>query len=121
MVGQANTALYEVVGRGKYSVNMLDCTCSCERWCVLGFPCTHVFVVAQHMGWNIYDYVDLHFRADVFRELYSFPICPVPSLDEEIPNNDLQVFARPPLMKKQPGRPRNACFFIRLSCCPVLL
>ena len=110
LVRQSNTSLFEVVGKGKYSVNISDCTCSCERWRVLGFPCAHVFVVAKQMGWSIYDYVDPYFRTDVFRELYSFPIFPVPSLDEDMPTGDNQVYARPPLTKKQPGRPRNARF-----------
>lgn len=49
LVRQANTALYVVVGNGKYFVNMSDCTCLCERWRLLGFPYAHVFVVAKHM------------------------------------------------------------------------
>lgn len=110
LVWQANVLLFEVVGKGRYSVNMADCTCSCERWRVLGFPCAHVFAVTKQMGWNIYDYVDPYFRADVFREFYSFPIYPVPSLDDDVNVHEDEFYARPPVMKKQPGRPRKSRF-----------
>ena len=110
VVRQANDMLFEVVERGNYYVNLADCTCSCERWRVIGFPCAHVFVVMKQMGWNIYDYVDPYFRADVFRECYSFPIFPVPSVGDGLDVGDNDFYARPPITKKQPGRPRNSRF-----------
>ncbi|KAM7465735.1 hypothetical protein LguiB_013297 [Lonicera macranthoides] len=110
IVRQANALLFEVVERGNYSINLADCSCSCERWRVIGFSCAHVFTLVKQMGLNIYDYIDPYYRADVFRECYSFPIYHVPTIDKNIEVGDNEFFARPPVTKKQPGRPRNSRF-----------
>ncbi|KAM7481912.1 hypothetical protein LguiB_006495 [Lonicera macranthoides] len=66
-----------------------------------------VDVLAQ-TGGNVYDYIDPYLQADIFCKVYSYPIYPVPLLDEDEPLQLDEISPLPSTTKKQPGRPHNS-------------
>ncbi|MCL7046735.1 hypothetical protein MKW94_022091, partial [Papaver nudicaule] len=49
-VNRASTTIYEVLSdKSSHTVNLENRTCTCQRWRVYGFPCSHA-LAAMHKG-----------------------------------------------------------------------
>lgn len=59
-------------------------TCTCQRWRVYGFPCSHATAAITRSGGRILDYVEDYFKVTTFRKLYSIAIRPVPNHDRYV-------------------------------------
>lgn len=69
----SSPGVYEVRSEYAYSVNLNERTCSCVKWQINCFPCPHALAAIQKcVGGNVYDYIDHHFHADMFRMYYNF-------------------------------------------------
>ncbi|XP_061993321.1 uncharacterized protein LOC133711178 [Rosa rugosa] len=108
-VSRSDTYVYEVHCQ-KYNsmVNLETRFCSCGEWQLYGFPCSHALVVIQQHGSSTYLYVNELYKVDKYRETYSFPINPLPSISKQVHafGRDA-VILQPPLTRRPPRRPRK--------------
>ncbi|XP_061988858.1 uncharacterized protein LOC133741866 [Rosa rugosa] len=111
-VSRSDTYVYEVHCQ-KYNsmVNLESRFCSCGEWQLYGFPCSHALVVIQQHGSSPYLYVNELYKVDKYRETYSFPINPLPSISKQVHDFGRDaVILQPPLTRRPPGRPRKKRF-----------
>jgi hypothetical protein len=89
----------------KYIVNLANELCDCKDFYEYQGPCTHAIAASRHQG---SDPLALFYNryTKCFRRTYSHPIIPVSINDLQ---SDLQSDSSilPPLIRKQPGRPRT--------------
>ncbi|XP_077246056.1 uncharacterized protein LOC143885901 [Tasmannia lanceolata] len=82
-------------------------TCTCGRFQTIGLPCEHVITAMGMNHLDPYVYCEEWFLADTYLNTYDGVV--YPTLDRsqwlEPPNRLTLVF--PPLVKRQPGRPRK--------------
>ncbi|KAI3855476.1 hypothetical protein MKW92_024079 [Papaver armeniacum] len=93
----------------RYAVNLETLHCSCNRWKVYGFPCSHAIQCILLSGKQVYDFVQPYFISSWYKTLYSFAIHPVPDSEKENESSD-NVRVIPPPVKKGPGRPNTERF-----------
>lgn len=105
----AGDTLFEVVADHRYAVNLEIFHCSCNRWKVYGFPCSHAIQCILLSGKQVYDFVQPYFTSSWYKTLYSFAIHPVPDSEKENESSD-NVRVIPPPVKKGPGRPKTERF-----------
>ncbi|XP_062028563.1 uncharacterized protein LOC133744474 [Rosa rugosa] len=111
-VSRSDTYVYEVHCQ-KYNsmVNLETHFCSCGEWQLYGFPCSHALVVIQQHGSSPYSYVNELYKVEKYRETYSFPINPLPSISKPVRDFGRDVvILQPPLTRRPPGRPRKKRF-----------
>ncbi|XP_062029806.1 uncharacterized protein LOC133745675 [Rosa rugosa] len=111
-VSRSDTYVYEVHCQ-KYNsmVNLETRFCSCGEWQLYGFPCSHALVVIQQHGSSPYLYVNELYKVEKYRETYSFPINPLPSISKQVHDFGRDaVILQPPLTRRPPGRPRKKRF-----------
>ncbi|KAI3959511.1 hypothetical protein MKW92_016480, partial [Papaver armeniacum] len=105
----AGNTLFEVVADHRYAVNLDTFHCSCNRWKVYGFPCSHAIQCILLSGKQVYDFVQPYFTSSWYKTLYSFAIHPVPDSEKENEtSNNVRVI--PPPVKNNPGRPKTERF-----------
>ncbi|KAI3890547.1 hypothetical protein MKW92_051386 [Papaver armeniacum] len=105
----AGDTLFEVVADYRYTVNLETFHCSCNRWKVYGFPCSHAIQCILLSRKQVYDFVQPYFTSSWYKTLYSFAIHPVPDSEKENESSD-NVRVIPPPVKKGPGRPKTERF-----------
>ncbi|XP_062007532.1 uncharacterized protein LOC133724718 [Rosa rugosa] len=111
-VSRSDTYVYEVHCQ-KYNsmVNLETRFCSCGEWQLYGFPCSHALVVIQQHGSSPYLYVNELYKVEKYRETYSFPINPLPSISKQVHDFGRDaVILQPPLTRRPPRRPRKKRF-----------
>ncbi|XP_024195810.1 uncharacterized protein LOC112198965 [Rosa chinensis] len=111
-VSRSDTYVYEVHCQ-KYNsmINLETHFCSCGEWQLYGFPCSHALVVIQQHGSSPYLYVNELYKVEKYRETYSFPINPLPSISKQVHDFGRDaVILQPPLTRRPPGRPRKKRF-----------
>ncbi|KAI3929906.1 hypothetical protein MKW98_004060 [Papaver atlanticum] len=88
-------------------------SCTCGRWCVNGFPCSHaVQCILRYTTQTVYDYIDPAFITECYRNAYSHPVVPIP--DVEKPNEvDESNKVVAPTVVKGPGRQKKKRYIPR--------
>ncbi|KAL6571013.1 hypothetical protein OROGR_000563 [Orobanche gracilis] len=83
--------------------------CSCYQWQVRGFPCVHAVAVIIKKCPTVYSIVEEHFFTNTYRACYSFDIHAIPQTEkfEFQPSSQNSTKLLPPIMKRQPGRPKG--------------
>ena len=86
----------------KYVVNLANKLCDCKDFYEYQGPCTHAIAASRHQGNDPLALFYNRYTTQCFRRTYSHPIIPVSI-------NGLQSDSSilPPLIRKQPGRPRT--------------
>lgn len=103
---KASDAEYEVNDQGKFTVNVVEGTCSCGMWRINSFPCPHAAAVFKRAGLDVYKHIESYFRVTTFRACYSFPIHPIPDVLDCVANAGDAGYICPPETKRQAGRPK---------------
>lgn len=67
--------------RRSHMVDLHRKTCTCQRWRVYGFPCSHAIAAIAKNGEHFFNYIDYYFSVECYRELYSIAISPIPNYD----------------------------------------
>ncbi|KAI3854897.1 hypothetical protein MKW92_008236 [Papaver armeniacum] len=93
----------------RYLCQFGDFSCSCNRWKVYGFPCSHDIQCILLSGKQVYDFVQPYFTSSWYKTLYSFAIHPVTDSEKEYESSE-NVRVIPPPVKKGPGRPKTERF-----------
>ncbi|XP_028108642.1 uncharacterized protein LOC114307431 [Camellia sinensis] len=108
IVSSSGNDVYEVHSHPSVSVDISRRICSCGEWQLKAFPCAHAVGAIQKSGYDLSLFVDQYFYVQSYRESYSFPIYPIPSIWKPDCNvdGDSEVVI-PHLSKKQPGRPNK--------------
>ncbi|KAF7120459.1 hypothetical protein RHSIM_Rhsim13G0152800 [Rhododendron simsii] len=106
VVSAAGDGVYEVHSFPNVTVDIIRRICSCQKWQLTGFPCSHAVIVLSSSGKDMSEYVDPYYFSQTFRASYSNSIHPIPTvwMPERPVDED---FLLPPLCKKPPGRPKN--------------
>jgi hypothetical protein len=86
----------------RYIVNLVDRICDCKDFYEYQGPCTHAIAASKYQDDDPLALFLSQYTTDYFRHTYSHPIIPISI-------NDLQSdsLMLPPLIRKQPGRPRT--------------
>ncbi|KAH7854843.1 hypothetical protein Vadar_018320 [Vaccinium darrowii] len=104
-VSESGDGVYEVHSQPNATVHLSRRICSCQKWQLLGFPCSHAVVVISSLGKDHAPYVDPYLYTQTFQNLYSFSVQPIPT--EWMPDQHVnEDFLLPPLCKRPPGRPK---------------
>ena len=61
------------IGRALLNVDIMNCTCTCRGWQMLGIPCEHAAIVIISIGQNVTDFVDDCYKYPM-QELIEEPI-----------------------------------------------
>ncbi|XP_012846546.1 PREDICTED: uncharacterized protein LOC105966532 [Erythranthe guttata] len=96
---------YEGVSVKQCSVNLEAKTCTCRMWDVSGIPCKHAVSAIFLNKQQPEDYLHPCFSRDAYLATYNFQIFPVPGEHDYVSTGLPPLL--PPIMKKQPGRPKK--------------
>ncbi|XP_026378676.1 uncharacterized protein LOC113273124 [Papaver somniferum] len=103
-VTKSSEFVYEVHASLTQRVDLKEKTCSCDCWKINGFPCAHVVRCIMRNGEDPYDYVEQYFTTKFYRESYSKPIHPVPTVERPATISPKSV-VRGPKVLPQSGLP----------------
>ncbi|XP_026450823.1 uncharacterized protein LOC113350940 [Papaver somniferum] len=105
-VTQSYAYEYEIHSPRSHTVDLLNKTCTCQRWRVYGFPCSHATTSISAKGDRYVDYIEDYFKVTNFQQLYSIAIRPIPNYnrpEQYLPEDT--IF--PPHPRVPPGRPKG--------------
>ena len=109
--GPNNTA--EIQGTTKelknwrHTVDLDNRTCSCQRWQIIGLPCTHALCLIHSMrNRSVEDYIDDYYSVHKFKKAYEHVIGPMNGRDQW-PEVDMGFKLWPPRLKRTAGRPKT--------------
>ncbi|XP_028072349.1 uncharacterized protein LOC114274585 [Camellia sinensis] len=105
-VSQSNEDVYEVHSFLSVTVDIGHRTCSCFKWQLNGFPCSHAMVVVQKSSRDLNTLVESYFHVSECRSTYDATIFPIPTV-EKPPFNQHDYVIYPPVVKRPPGRPKK--------------
>ncbi|XP_012841176.1 PREDICTED: uncharacterized protein LOC105961490 [Erythranthe guttata] len=71
---KAADGINEVLSDPSMVVDLLQKTCTCRKWQILGFPCVHADYVLVNKTSQPYDFIDKLYYAEYYRECYASPI-----------------------------------------------
>lgn len=97
---------WEILDDVSYIVNLVDQTCTCNKWKIEGFPCAHSLRAMKLERCDVYSYIDDFLFASYFRDSYAGSIEPI-TKSATVVNPPKELSVLPPMYKRQPGRPRN--------------
>ncbi|XP_048440371.1 uncharacterized protein LOC125477383 [Pyrus x bretschneideri] len=104
---EARRTKFQVDARGgeQYVVDLVDKTCSCRKYDLIGIPCNHAISAIHFKREKPEDYVNAYYSKARYLEVYSHLIMPMNdmSLWEDIENPPIL----PPLYTRHLGRPRK--------------
>ncbi|KAL6350754.1 hypothetical protein AAG906_028222 [Vitis piasezkii] len=104
------------IGRALLNVNIMNCTCTCRGWQMLGIPCQHATVVIISIGQNVIDFIDDCYKYLMQELIYGgffsdTETHDMPSVEDDglVRSITREVFfsLKPPHAKCHPGRPRK--------------
>ena len=89
---------------GPYIVDMQKKSCTCRRWDLTGLPCPHALVSIHENSDKVEDYVNVYYKVETFKNVYSYFINPT-NLEDHWPDvmNGGEVLP-PNIVKKKRGR-----------------
>ncbi|XP_021717026.1 uncharacterized protein LOC110684896 [Chenopodium quinoa] len=90
----------------RYVVNLVEKTCSCYRWELIGIPCAHAWAVIIKKRLRPEDFVDDFYSKGRYLQAYSPSIKPIPGMKQWEKRIDLMQ-PTPPVIRKMPGRPSH--------------
>ncbi|KAL7231623.1 hypothetical protein ACSBR2_009789 [Camellia fascicularis] len=99
----ASDTVLEIHSSISFYVDIGRRTCSCHEWPLNSFPCCHVVHALRSSSRDVYDFIDLFFHMDCFRESYKESIYPVPSSERFDFDSAGSSIIKPPITKKQLG------------------
>ncbi|KAF7138689.1 hypothetical protein RHSIM_Rhsim07G0128200 [Rhododendron simsii] len=77
-------------------------SCTCTQWQLNGVPCVHAVCAIKKSGKSLNACVERYFHVECYREAYSRPIVPVPTLWKPEVAGDAVIL--PPISRKPLGR-----------------
>ncbi|KAG5551449.1 hypothetical protein RHGRI_009764 [Rhododendron griersonianum] len=92
----------EVLCNPSVKVDIGRHSCTCTQWQLNGVPCVHAVCAIKKSGKSLNACVERYFHVECYREAYSRPIMPVPTLWKPEVSGDAVIL--PPLSRKPPGR-----------------
>ena len=104
------------IGRALLNVNIMNRTCTCKGWNMLGIPCEHAAIVIISISQNVTDFVDDCYKYPMQELIYGGSFSGIkthdmPSVDDDglVRSITREVFfsLKPPRTKRYPGRPRK--------------
>ncbi|XP_026419592.1 uncharacterized protein LOC113315540 [Papaver somniferum] len=111
-VTESGNDIYEVRSPSSHVVDLMQMTCTCQRWKVFEFPCAHAIAAITMKGAKILKYIQPYFGSNHFRNPYAHAIRPIPNYDRpevyEPEDRVLPGIPRPPPGKPPKRRIRSA-------------
>ena len=104
------------IGRALLNVDIMNCTCTCRGWKMLGIPREHTVTVIISIGQNVTDFVDDWYKYPMQELIYEGSFSGIethnmPSVDDNglVRSITGEVFfsLKSPHTKRTPGRPRK--------------
>ncbi|RVW76561.1 hypothetical protein CK203_048675 [Vitis vinifera] len=104
------------IGRALLNVDIMNCTCTCRGWQMLGIPCEHAAIVIISIGQNVTDFVDDCYKYPMQELIYggsfsSIETHDMPSVDDDVLVRSItgEVFfsLKPPHTNRHLGRLRK--------------
>lgn len=92
--------------KDRHVINLRERTCSCRRWNLTGIPCMHAVACIHHNREKPEAYVDKYYHKETYLKAYEPMIHPIKGSNMWPKCNQEPLL--PPLVKKQPGRPKKA-------------
>ncbi|XP_026420041.1 uncharacterized protein LOC113316022 [Papaver somniferum] len=103
-VTESGNDIYEVHSPSSHDVDLMQMTCTCQRWKVFGFPCAHATAAITMKGSEILKYIQPYFGSNHFLNSYAPAIRPIPNYDRlEVYEPEERVL--PGIPRPPPGRP----------------
>ncbi|XP_026458395.1 uncharacterized protein LOC113358892 [Papaver somniferum] len=103
-VTESGNGIYEVHSPSSHVVDLMQITCTCQRWKVFGFPCAHATASITMSGIDILMFIQPYFGSNHFRNTYAPSIRPIPNYDRpEAYEPEERVL--PGIPRIPPGRP----------------
>ncbi|XP_021750443.1 uncharacterized protein LOC110716118 [Chenopodium quinoa] len=88
----------------RFVVNLVEKSCTCYRWELIGIPCAHAWVVIIKKRLRPENFVDDFYSKESYLQAYTPSIRPMPGMKQWEKRTDL-LQPIPPVMRKMPGRP----------------
>ncbi|KAL6499181.1 hypothetical protein OROHE_026209 [Orobanche hederae] len=89
-----------------YKVHLREGFCSCRKWQLTGIPCAHAIAGINMMKYKPEDYIDQCYNKETYLRIYSHYIMPLASHEEWPKPSEKVIEILPPIIEKQPGRPK---------------
>ena len=98
------------IGRALLNVDIMNRTCTCRGWKMLGIPCEHVEAVIISIGQNVIDFVDDCYKYPMQALIYGGSFFGIETHDMvRSIIGEVLLSLKPPHIKCPPGRPRKKC------------
>ncbi|XP_026383641.1 uncharacterized protein LOC113279151 [Papaver somniferum] len=111
-VTESGNGIYEVHSPSSHVVDLMQMTCTCQRWKVFGFPCAHATAAITMSGIEMLRFIQPYFGSNHFRHTYTPAIRPIPKYDRpeayEPEERVLPGIPRPPSGRPPKKRIRSA-------------
>ncbi|WOK97618.1 hypothetical protein Cni_G06326 [Canna indica] len=86
-------------------VNLMNMTCSCQKWDLCGIPCNHAISCINWLKDDPDKYVNDYYKRDTYLKTYDIMLQPLTEKDTWPEVDGPHVL--PPPVKKMPGRPKK--------------
>ena len=98
------------IGRALLNVDIMNRTCTCRGWKMLGIPCEHAAIVIISIGQNVTDFVDDCYKYPMQELIYGGSFFGIETHDMvRSIIGEVLLSLKPPHIKCPPGRPRKKC------------
>ena len=88
-------------------VKLKERTCTCNKWQSFGIPCSHVLAVCARARIDSWQFVDKHYRMDVYACCYTPQFNPIPH-QAYWPEPNFPIVHPNPTLVRDKGRPRSS-------------
>ncbi|KAK8553241.1 hypothetical protein V6N13_024308 [Hibiscus sabdariffa] len=88
----------------QHVVDLVQHTCSCRKWDIIGIPCVHAISVIQKTNRSIESYVNECYHKSTQIAIYSNIISPMKCPEQWTPVSDIEPIL-PPTIRRPSGRP----------------
>ncbi|KAL6547528.1 hypothetical protein OROHE_009233 [Orobanche hederae] len=92
-------------GMDKWIISVEEKTCSCGKWQLSGYPCSHAICCLNFQGLAVENYVDDCYKRSTYMKVYKHVMQPIKG-QNEWPKSDLPILL-PPIQEKMSGRPKK--------------
>jgi len=89
---------------GPFIVDMQKGSCTCRIWDLIGLPCPHALVSIHGNGDRVEDYVNVYYKVETFKNVYSYFINST-NLEDHLPKVMIDGEVLPPkIVRNKRGR-----------------
>ena len=94
-------------GRNKHVVQLYIRSCSCGKWKIYKYPCSHVLAICGRLAIDAWQYIDNYYSVHSHIQTWAPQFHPIPHEDYWPEPNILKLYPDPNRRRNKKGRPKS--------------